>query len=94
MRASFDVRSVAEVQRADRLEADLLQMLCAAGRADLRPLLFARWGHTVLKLLVDLPPDVRPVLQDYNDLRQPGAVIELPIGSDGYGVAPQPPPCA
>ena len=32
VRASFDVRSPDEVRRADRLEAELLQMLCAAGR--------------------------------------------------------------
>ena len=82
-----------EAQRSDELEADLLQMLCTAGRADLRPLLFARWGHTVLKLMPDLPPDIRPLLKQYNDLRQPAAVIELPVGVNGYGIAPQPPPC-
>ena len=58
VRASFDARSPDEAQRADRLEAELLQMLCTAGRTDLRPLLFARWGHTVLKLMPDLPADM------------------------------------
>ncbi len=91
VRASFDIRSPQEVQRSDRLQADLLQVLCAAGRADLRDLLFARWGHTLLTFMPDLPPDAAPLLQQYSDLRLPAAVIEVPVGVDGYLVRPQPP---
>lgn len=91
VRASFDVRSAEEVQRSDRLEGQLLQALCSAGRDDLRHLLFARWGHTLLTFMPDLPPAAATLLQQYSDLRLPAAVIELPIGVDGYLVRPQPP---
>jgi hypothetical protein len=94
VQAWFDVRSDADVKRSDQLEAKLLQALCDAGRPDLRPLLFARWGHTALDLLPDLPPAAAPILKQYNNLRQPAAVIELPVGVNGYSVAPQPAPCA
>ena len=55
VRAAFDVRSADDARRSEQLEADLLQALCAVGRTDLRPLLFARWGYTVLDLQPDLP---------------------------------------
>jgi hypothetical protein len=90
-RASFDVRSPQEAQRSDELEAHLLQVLCSAGRADLRIQLFARWGHTLLTFRPDLPPEAAPLLQQYSDLRQPAAVIELPVGVNGYLVPIQPP---
>jgi hypothetical protein len=91
VRASFDVRSAPEAQRSDQLEAQLLQVLCSAGRADLRNVLFARWGHTLLTFLPDLPAEAAPLLQQYSDLRQPAAVIELPVGVDGYLVPIQAP---
>ena len=91
VRASFDVRSAREAQRSDQLEAQLLQVLCSAGRDDLRHLLFTRWGHTLLTFMPDLPPEAATLLQQYSDLRLPAAVIELPIGVDGYLVTVQPP---
>jgi hypothetical protein len=93
VRASFDVRSAAEAQRSEQVETELLQMLCAAGRSDLRPLLVARWGYTVLDLLPDLPPDAFTLLQALKELRQPAAVIELPVGVNGFAVVPRTPPC-
>jgi hypothetical protein len=93
VRASFDVRSAAEVQRSDRLEADLLQALCAAERPELRALLYARWGDTALAFTSGLPSTVAPLLQQYVDLRQPSAVIELPVGVNAYDVAPTVPDC-
>ena len=80
-----------EAQRSDQLQAQLLQVLCAAGRPDLRDLLFTRWGHTLLTFMTDLPPEAAPLLQQYSDLRLPAAVIELPVGVDGYLVTAQPP---
>ena len=91
MRASFDPRSTVEAQRSDRLQTGLLQVLCSAGRDDLRTLLFTRWGHTLLTFMTDLPPEAKTLLHEYSDLRLPAAVIELPVGVDGYLVAPQPP---
>ena len=89
--ASFDPRSTDEAQRSDQLQADLLQVLCEAGRDDLRTLLFTRWGHTLLTFMTDLPPEAKTLLHQYSDLRLPAAVIELPVGVDGYLVTPQPP---
>jgi hypothetical protein len=94
VRATFDVRSAAEVQRSDRLELDLLQALCTAGRQDLRGLLYSRWGDTALAYSPGLPHDVALLLQQYTDLRQPAAVVELPVGINGYDVAPVVPECA
>lgn len=91
VRASFDVRTPREAQLSDQLQAQLLQVLCSAGRPDLRDLLFTRWGHTLLTFMTDLPPKAAPLLQQYSDLRLPAAVIELPVGVDGYLVTAQPP---
>jgi len=92
--ASFDVRSPAEARRSDELEAQLLQALCDAGRADLRPLLFNRWGDTALAYAPGLPPVIAPLLREYTELRQPAAVIVLPVGLNGYDVSPAPPACS
>ena len=94
VRASFDVRSAADVKRSDQLEADIQRALCDAGRQDLRGLLYARWGDTALAYTPGLPIDVAPLLQQYTDLRQPAAVVELPVGVNGYDVAPVLPNCA
>ena len=91
VRASFDVRSPTEAQLSDRLQAQLLHVLCSAGRPDLRNLLFTRWGHTLLTFMTDLPPEAAPLLHQYSDLRLPAAVIELPVGVDGYLVTAQAP---
>ena len=91
VRASFDPRTGDEVARSAQLQANLLQVLCSSGRDDLRRLLFTRWGHTLLTFMTDLPPAAKPLLQQYSDLRLPTAVIELPVGVDGYHVPTQPP---
>jgi hypothetical protein len=94
VRASFDVRSADEAKRSDQLAADVLQVLCTAGRQDLRGLLYARWGDYALAVTPGLPSAAASPLQQYIDLRQPAAVIELPVGVNGYDVAPKPPDCA
>ena len=94
VRASFDVRSEAEVARSDQMEAELLDQLCATGRAELPALLYSRWGLTALALLPDLAPETASLLQRFTELRQPAAVIELPVGVNGYDISPQSPhPC-
>lgn len=91
VKASFDIRSADEVQRSDQLQTELLTALCAAGRPELRDLLFSRWGHTLLTFMPDLPPEAKRLLQQYSDLRLPAAVIELPVGVDGFLVTARPP---
>ena len=93
IRASFDVRSPDEVRRSDQLQAELLQLLCSAGRQDLRALLSARWGDTVLAFTQDLPSEIAPLLRQYTDLRQPAVVVELPVGLNGYDAVPAVPDC-
>jgi hypothetical protein len=93
VRASFDVRSTAEIKRSDQLESQLLKVLCTTGQLELRPLLFTRWGHTALAFAPTLPAEAKPLLRQYTDLRQPSAVVELPVGVNGYDVAPPPQPC-
>ena len=94
VRASFDVRSADEVKRSDELAAELLQALCTAGRQDLRGLLYARWGDYALAVTPGLPIAAAALLMQYTDLRQSAAVVELPVGVNGYDVAPKPPNCA
>lgn len=84
--ASFEVRSPMEVQRSEQLEGELLQALCDEGRPELRPLLFVRWGHAALSLVPDLPPEALSLLKQYDNLRQVTAVIELPVGVNGYAI--------
>ncbi len=91
VKAFYDPRSEAEAVRSDQLQAQLLDVLCAAGRDDLRNVLFSRWGHTLLTFRTDLPPEAKPLLQEYSDLRLPAAVIELPNDVDGFLVPIQPP---
>jgi hypothetical protein len=94
VRASFDVRSPTEVQRSEQLEAELLQALCDEGRPELRPLLFVRWGHAALSLVPDLPSEAASLLKQYDNLRQRTAVVELPVGVNGYAITTPLAPCA
>jgi hypothetical protein len=95
VQALFDVRTPTEAKRSDEFESQLVGALCKQGGAQLAKLLFARWGHTALAYDPELPSAAVELLQQYTDLRQPAAVIELPVGVNGYDVAPQPPePCA
>lgn len=86
VQASFDVRSPVEAQRSQQLGDELLQALCDEGRPELRQLLFVRWGHAALSLVPDLPPEAASLLKQYDSLRQLTAVIELPVGVNGYAV--------
>ena len=52
------------------------------------PCCLPRWGHTALALVPDLPADAARLLKQYNNLRQPAAVIELPLGVNGYVINP------
>jgi hypothetical protein len=91
VRARYDVRTGDEAKRADQLEEQLVQTLCSTGRPELAGLPWARWGDTAIALASGLSPEVEPILKRYTDLRQPAAVIELPVGVNGYEVTAKPP---
>ena len=93
VRAQVDVRTVSEVQRSQQLQSELIAALCDTGRPDLRALLFSRWGDTVLALTAGLPPRVGQLLDQYVELRQPAAVVELPVGVAVGDASPTVPPC-
>lgn len=90
--AFVDVRTPAEVKRSDQLEGQLAQALCDMGRPELRSLLFSRWGHAALDDLPGLSATADRLLRQYNDLRLPAAVVELPVGVNGYDIATPPLP--
>jgi hypothetical protein len=46
-----------------------------------------------LEFAADVPPEAKVLLDEYTDLRLPAAVVELPVGVNGYNVPPQLPPC-
>lgn len=90
--AYVDVRTAAEVKRSDQLETEVSQALCDMGRPELRSLLFSRWGQTALDDLPELSSDANRLLRQYNDLRLPAAVVELPVGVNGYDITVPPLP--
>lgn len=80
--AEYDVRTPEQVAESNRLAGEILERLCAGGRGDLEPYLYARWGFTSVGFQPGLPADVVPLLERLTDLRQPAAVVELPVGVD------------
>lgn len=90
---TVDVRTAAERVRSERLEADVLAALCAAGRSDLVPFLAARWGYTVLVLDDTLPEVVTDMVAELIELRQVAAIVQLPTGVDGFAIRVPPPSC-
>jgi len=93
VRAQADVRSPDDVKRSEALETQLMKELCDTGHGDLRRLLFSRWGYTTLAFSPGVSPEAKQLLDEYTALRQPAAVVELPVGVSGYGLDPQLPPC-
>lgn len=91
--ALADVRTAAEAARAAELEAELVERLCAAGRPDLVATLARRWGYTVLVLDESLPDDITELVSEMITLGQVAAVVELPLGTDGFAVEVPPPAC-
>jgi hypothetical protein len=80
--AEFDVRTPEQAEESDRLAGEIVDTLCAAGRGDLEPYLYARWGFTSVGFQPGLPAEVVPLLERLTDLRQPASVVQLPVGVD------------
>jgi hypothetical protein len=80
--AEFDVRTPSQVAESNRLAGEIVQVLCSAGRDDLEPYLYARWGYTSVGFQRGLPAEVVPLLERLTDMRQPAAVVQVPVGVD------------
>jgi hypothetical protein len=91
--AEFDVRSDAARARSAQLWDQVVAALCDAGRDDLLTSMTSRWGFTALDYRADLPAGVRPVLRELAVLRQPAAVISLPVGAASGAIAVASPTC-
>jgi hypothetical protein len=94
---AFDPRSPAEQQRSAELLAEIDAGFCVAGRPDLVPRVDEQYGLSSLLLSdVGLPDAVRPLLDEYQALRLPSAVFEVPMGAPGPDPAASYPadPCA
>ena len=77
--ASFDPRSPADRGRSDQVRAMIESRLTELGRAELIPRLDEQYGTTQIRFFEQLPADVIDLVTEYNDLREPGAVFEVPI---------------
>ncbi len=91
--AEFDVRSADERARSAELWSEVVEALCRAGRADLLPSMTMRWGFTSLDLRADLPKGLRGPLRELAALRQPAAVVVVPVGVVDTSISVSPPTC-
>jgi hypothetical protein len=78
--ARFDVRSADVVAHSDDLERKIISGLCAAGGEPLADVMYIRWGETRVLFDPATPPAVKSMLFEFNAIRQPAAVVELPPG--------------
>ncbi len=76
--ASFDPRSAADQARSDEVRALIESRLTELGRAELIRRLDEQYGTTQIRFFEKLPADVVDLVTEYNDLREPGAVFEVP----------------
>ena len=77
--AAFDPRSPSEQRRSDVVRAEIEGRLEQLGRADLIEQLDEPYGTANIRFFVDLPTDLHDLVVEYNDLRVPGAVFEVPV---------------
>jgi hypothetical protein len=79
---AFDVRTAAGRARSEQLRGEIEQALTAAGQADRIELLDAYYGQAQLLLNEPAPPpEVRELLAEYIDLRQPAALFRAAPGT-------------
>jgi hypothetical protein len=79
---AFDVRSPTGRARSDELRSRIEQALTEAGQADRIELLDAYYGQAQLLLNEPAPPpEVRELLAEYIDLRQPAALFRAAPGT-------------
>ncbi len=77
--ARFDPRQPEDRDRSHQVRAQIESRLTEIGRAELIPKLDEQYGTTQIRLFEHLPADVIKLVIEYNDLREPGAVFEVPI---------------
>jgi hypothetical protein len=76
--AEFDPRSPADQQRSTEVRAQIEARFIQLGRTELISKLDEQYGTTQIRFFEDLPPDAIALVEEYNDLRVPGAVFEVP----------------
>jgi hypothetical protein len=91
--ATFESRTTAEVSRSEQLWSQVVDTLCANGAADLLPLLVQRWGFFSLRYDPRTPPELIAALLELTELRQPTAVVLLPVGAVGADIDSVVPRC-
>lgn len=79
--AEFDPRSPAEKVESDALRERIEARMAELGHPEWIELLDSQYGHTQVVYNVDSPQDLKDMVGRYNDLRLPGAVFEVPVGS-------------
>jgi hypothetical protein len=82
--AFTDQRTPDEQLLSAALLRELQEQLCADGRADLVRRLDDQYGHAALLFGTDLSDDELELLQQYSDLRLPGAVFEVSPSSPKF----------
>lgn len=81
----FDPRTPEQRDRSDELRAAILAGLEELGRADLVDAIDAQYGNAVLIAAgPTLPPGLNAQIQEYTDLRLPGAVFQVAPGSPPF----------
>jgi hypothetical protein len=76
--ATFDPRSPEEQQRSSAARAELERRFTDMARPDLIERLDEQYGTTQIRFFEDLPQDLLDLVEEYNDLRVPGAVFQVP----------------
>jgi hypothetical protein len=85
--ARYDVRTAAEAAHTDALENDIVHQLCALGGERMAETMYIRWGETQLFFDPAMPPALKDLLFEFNTIRQPAAVVELPPGDPQLNVS-------
>ena len=79
--AEFDPRSDVEKVESLDLRTRIEGRMKELGHPEWIELLDSQYGHTQVVYNVDSPQDLKNMVGRYNDLRLPGAVFEVPVGS-------------
>lgn len=79
--AEFDPRSADEKIESDELRVRIERRMEELGHREWIELLDSQYGHTQVIYNVGAPQDLKDMVGRYNDLRLPGAVFEVPVGS-------------
>ncbi len=80
--AFFDPRSNAERIESDDLRIQINEEMLALGHPEWVTLLDSQYGHMQILLFTQIPDDLFTKVARYSEIRVPGAVFEVPLGSD------------